>query len=342
MSALQGHGQPDDDREADDVLSGVDSLVADGIADPDRLFLFGHSYGAYLLNRIVSSDHRFVAAVCWEGVADLRLLDAAVPGGYAAQRGLRGGSPAEVPERWSAASPVSRVDAIRTPMLLVYGGDSMGPTHGTAWFGALREHGVPCDLVIYEGEGHLFNDPANQADMFAKAAAWTTGGAPDEHDHLAGQANDVGQLIDRIGGLHSGRRGWEEEHPSLGAVHDEDNIGSVPFRAGEKPVGDLLVCDRPVADADPHALERRSDRGGDLRQPPSAASEDIHRRPPGGTLRYVPDPGESFQVRPGNLVAARRHPCVAHGFMMPSSHEGRAFGFFECPTPTRWCRGAWR
>lgn len=172
MSALQGHGQPDRDREADEVLSGVDSLVADGIADPGRLFLFGHSYGAYLLNRIVSFDHRFVAAVCWEGVADLRLLDAAVPGGYAAQRGLRGGSPAEVPERWTAASPVSRVDAIRTPMLLVYGGESMGPTHGAAWFGALREHGVPCDLVIYEGEGHLFNEPANQADMFTKAAAW--------------------------------------------------------------------------------------------------------------------------------------------------------------------------
>lgn len=134
MSALQGHGQPDDDREVNDVLSGVDSLVADGIADPDQLFLFGHSYGAYLLNRIVASHHRFVAAVCWEGVADLRLLDTAVPGGYAAQRGLRGGSPAEVPERWSAASPVGRVDAIRTPMLLVYGGESMGPTHGTAWW----------------------------------------------------------------------------------------------------------------------------------------------------------------------------------------------------------------
>jgi pimeloyl-ACP methyl ester carboxylesterase len=58
------------------VLRGVESLVAAGLADPDRLFLFGHSYGGYLVNRIVTIDHRFRAGVCWEGVADLRLLDA--------------------------------------------------------------------------------------------------------------------------------------------------------------------------------------------------------------------------------------------------------------------------
>lgn len=98
-AALKGHGLPDDDCEALDILNEVDALVAAGIADPYRLFLFGHSYGAYLANRIVTMDHRFQAAVCWEGVADLRVLDAAVPGGYAAQRALRGGSPEEVPER---------------------------------------------------------------------------------------------------------------------------------------------------------------------------------------------------------------------------------------------------
>jgi dipeptidyl aminopeptidase/acylaminoacyl peptidase len=171
LAALEGVGLPDDDREAGDVLSGVDSLVATGLADPQRLYLFGHSYGAYLLNRILTLEHRFAAGVCWEGVADLRLLDA-LQGGSAAQRAWRGGSPWEVPQRWAAASPVTRADRIRTPLLLVYGQHGMGPTHGIAWLTALRDHGVPCELVLYDDEGHLFSRPENKADMFARAAAW--------------------------------------------------------------------------------------------------------------------------------------------------------------------------
>lgn len=171
LAALQGDGLPDDDREANDVLSGVVSLVAAGLADPERLFLFGHSYGAYLGNRILTVDHRFAAAVCWEGVADLRLLDA-LQGGSAAQRAWRGGSPVEVPERWAAASPAARAERIRTPLLLVYGQNGMGPTHGVAWFAALRDRGVACELVVYDGEGHLFRRPENKADMLARAAAW--------------------------------------------------------------------------------------------------------------------------------------------------------------------------
>jgi dipeptidyl aminopeptidase/acylaminoacyl peptidase len=49
---------------------------------------------------------------------------------------------------------------------------SMGPTHGMAWFTRLRDRGVPCELVLYDGEGHLFSRPANKADAFARAAAW--------------------------------------------------------------------------------------------------------------------------------------------------------------------------
>jgi dipeptidyl aminopeptidase/acylaminoacyl peptidase len=171
LAALRGDGLPDHDREATDVLSGVDSLVAAGLADPRRLFLFGHSYGAYLLNRILTLEDRFAAAVCWEGVADLRLLDA-LQGGSAAQRAWRGGNPLEVPERWAAASPAARADWVHTPLLLVYGQDSMGPTHGVAWFTVLRDQGVPCELVLYDGEGHLFSRPQNKADMVTRAVAW--------------------------------------------------------------------------------------------------------------------------------------------------------------------------
>ncbi len=57
-----------------DVLAGVDALVADGLADPERLGVTGGSYGGYLTNWIVSHDARFRAAVTCRSVSDMTML----------------------------------------------------------------------------------------------------------------------------------------------------------------------------------------------------------------------------------------------------------------------------
>ena len=57
-----------------DVLAGVDALVADGLADPDRLGLTGGSYGGYLTNWIVGHDQRFRAAMTCRSVSDMAML----------------------------------------------------------------------------------------------------------------------------------------------------------------------------------------------------------------------------------------------------------------------------
>jgi len=178
LASFRGEGLPVNDAVADDVLSGVESLAAEGLADEAGLFLFGHSWGAYLVNRIVARDHRFRAAVCWEGVADLRLLDSLV-GGSAMQRCLLGGRPDEVPEQWQRASPIELVGRVRTPMLLVYGEDSELKPQGLAWYTALRDHDVPCSLVLYRGEGHLLGRLENKADLFKRSASWFRQHRPD-------------------------------------------------------------------------------------------------------------------------------------------------------------------
>jgi dipeptidyl aminopeptidase/acylaminoacyl peptidase len=58
-----------------DVLAGVDELVADGLADPDRLGLTGGSYGGYLTNWIVGHDQRFRAAMTCRSVTDMAMLN---------------------------------------------------------------------------------------------------------------------------------------------------------------------------------------------------------------------------------------------------------------------------
>ena len=57
-----------------DVLAGVDALVADGLADPDRLGVTGGSYGGYLTNWIVGHDQRFRAAMTCRSVSDMAML----------------------------------------------------------------------------------------------------------------------------------------------------------------------------------------------------------------------------------------------------------------------------
>jgi acylaminoacyl-peptidase len=57
-----------------DVLAGIDALVADGLADPERLGVTGGSYGGYLTTWIVGHDDRFKAAMTCRSVADLAML----------------------------------------------------------------------------------------------------------------------------------------------------------------------------------------------------------------------------------------------------------------------------
>ena len=158
--AFRRRGLPDQDPEIGDVLTGVDLLVARGLADPRALILFGHSYGGYLAGRIVACDHRFRVAVCCEAVADLRLLD---PVSLRLQAGWLGGDADRVPERWDAASPAHRAGHVRTPMLLIYAEAGPLAVQGQAWHRALAAAGVRNELIMVPGADHVFSSgPAQQ------------------------------------------------------------------------------------------------------------------------------------------------------------------------------------
>jgi dipeptidyl aminopeptidase/acylaminoacyl peptidase len=174
LAALGCRDEPPGLSAARDVLGGVEEVVRRGVADPVRLCLFGYSAGANLAGRLVAADHRFRAAVCWEGVGDWRLAFG-VFGGSDHARALLGGSPWQAPERYRAASPVARVAEVRTPTLLLYGdahGSPFQVADAVAWYTALREHGVEAELVLYRGEGHWMRRPENQEDLFARSVAW--------------------------------------------------------------------------------------------------------------------------------------------------------------------------
>jgi dipeptidyl aminopeptidase/acylaminoacyl peptidase len=102
-----------------DVLAGVDALVAEGLADPDRLGVTGGSYGGYLTNWIIGHDARFRAAMTCRSVSDMGVLFSTgdIAGGDWAKLEFDA-TPWDDPAYFREISPIAYADAIRTPLLI--------------------------------------------------------------------------------------------------------------------------------------------------------------------------------------------------------------------------------
>ncbi|GEM_PF-3185343 len=139
-----------------DVLSGIDALIEDGVADSSRVGILGHSHGAWLGPMIVARrPDLFAAASFAEGRANSLSAYGQVEG-WRARNVVEpsiGASPYERPERYLELSPAFRERAHSTPMLLEYGQRGMA-IQGLEMASALWDEGTPHELVVYRGAGH--------------------------------------------------------------------------------------------------------------------------------------------------------------------------------------------
>ncbi|MFN8518266.1 MAG: S9 family peptidase [Chloroflexota bacterium] len=140
-----------------DVMAGVDALVADGLADPERLGVTGGSYGGYLTAWIVGHTQRFAAAVSCRGVYDLtsQMLSGDI-GGPTFGRYEFGVHPWEDPDLYRRHSPLSYADQMRTPLLIQHAeNDLRCPiTQAEELFSTLRSMRRPVRLMRTPGESH--------------------------------------------------------------------------------------------------------------------------------------------------------------------------------------------
>ena len=98
-----------------DFLEPIDALVAEGLADPDRLAVTGYSYGGFMTGWLTAHDDRFKAAVAGGIVSDLVSEYGASDDGALMGRYELGGPPWERPEEYAAMSPITRVDQVTHP-----------------------------------------------------------------------------------------------------------------------------------------------------------------------------------------------------------------------------------
>lgn len=164
-----------------DLMAGIDKLVSEGVADPDRLGISGFSYGAVLTAYTIGQTRRFAAASINEAPVDWRYsmsLGAANPAMQAQWRDQVGyGDPYDPADLalMTDQSPIHHVSKVETPTLLEYGVkeygglDEMG---GGQLFQALRRFRIPSELIRYPRTGHGINEPRLRLESARRNLEW--------------------------------------------------------------------------------------------------------------------------------------------------------------------------
>jgi dipeptidyl aminopeptidase/acylaminoacyl peptidase len=162
-------------REWSDITSGIDLLIAEGVADPDRLGIGGASHGGFMAAWAIGQTDRFKAAMMAAGVSDWGMLVATGDGGTLEAK-LSGscGWEGTGPHPHDQVSPISFASKIRTPVLIVNGEDDTNvPVSQAIYFHrALSWYGAEHELVIYPREGHGFTERNHQLDLLRRTRAW--------------------------------------------------------------------------------------------------------------------------------------------------------------------------
>lgn len=161
--------------EWSDILSGIDLLVAQGVADPGRLAICGWSHGGFMAAWAVGHTDRFKAAVMGAGISDWG-MQAAI-GDWGILESALGGSAAwqgPGPHLHDRNSPVSYAGEIRTPVLILHGEQDTNVPLGQAVLlhRALRHFGVEHEFVVYPREGHGLRERNHQLDALRRISAW--------------------------------------------------------------------------------------------------------------------------------------------------------------------------
>jgi dipeptidyl aminopeptidase/acylaminoacyl peptidase len=162
-------------RMHDDLIDAVDHVVAQGWADPERVAISGGSYGGYaaLVGATFTPDV-FRCAVDVVGPSNLKTLIESIPPYWApivAQFHQRVGNPETEAEFLWERSPLSRVDAIKIPILVAQGANDPRVKQAEAEqiVAAMKEKGIDHEYMLFPDEGHGFAKPENRMRFYAAA-----------------------------------------------------------------------------------------------------------------------------------------------------------------------------
>jgi dipeptidyl aminopeptidase/acylaminoacyl peptidase len=158
----------------DDIMSGVDHLIAEGIAAPDSLGAMGWSAGGHYSNWILTHTDRFKAISSGAGTMNWISMYAQSDMQRVRQWYLGGRLPYDDFDAYWDVSPLKYIRNARTPTLIhVVDGDPRVPrAQSDELHMALRQLGVPTEYFVYPGDTHGIVEPRNQLVKAVAELAW--------------------------------------------------------------------------------------------------------------------------------------------------------------------------
>jgi dipeptidyl aminopeptidase/acylaminoacyl peptidase len=178
----------------DDLIDAVNWAVERGIADPDRVAIYGGSYGGYAaLVGVTFTPDRFACAVSVVGPSNLVTLLNTIPPYWAPMIELFatrvGDHRTEEGRRFlESRSPLTFVDRIRRPLLIGQGANDprVKQSESDQIVQAMKARNIPVTYVLYPDEGHGFARPENRMSFYAVAEAFLA-------RNLGGRAEPIGR-----------------------------------------------------------------------------------------------------------------------------------------------------
>ena len=156
----------------DDMTDGVDYLIEKGIADPERMCVYGASYGGYAaLMSVIREPKKYKCTIGFVGVYDLNLMfqEGDISEAKAGVNYLSKVLPTDKAER-ASQSPVHQVDKLEVPVFIIQGGrDVRVPKeHAFRLRDALEKRNHTYEWLLKPGEGHGFYKPENNIERWNK------------------------------------------------------------------------------------------------------------------------------------------------------------------------------
>lgn len=156
----------------DDITDGVQWAIDQGIADPEKIGIYGASFGGYAtLAGITFTPDLYAAAVDYVGVSNIFTLLETVPPYWETMLNMfhvRVGDPEKDKELLTAVSPVFHVDKIKTPLFVAQGANDprVNKQESDQIVEALKKRGVDVEYMVKENEGHGFMNEENKIEFY--------------------------------------------------------------------------------------------------------------------------------------------------------------------------------
>ncbi len=168
----------------EDLLDAIDHLVARGVIDPDRVAIYGGSYGGYaaLVGATFTPDV-FRCAISMVGPSNLNTLMDSFPEYWKPMIAMWHKRVGEDKDFLWSRSPLSKVDDIKIPILIAQGENDprVKRAESEQIVAAMKERGIDHEYVMYENEGHGLAKPENRLDFYHRADRFLA-------KHLGGRA----------------------------------------------------------------------------------------------------------------------------------------------------------